>query len=203
MTQDADSFAAQTSLHLRRARSGDDRSLEWIVERFSPLVLLQIKQRFSPRVAALDEAEDLAQEVWARVLPGLSGLPATEDGRFTPVLVRRLKNEGLEALRRRFRSRLAPIRSTEGLDELAPDAASRETVRRALGRESVREVLDFIAASFSDEERELLTGRLIERRPYADLATETGIPEATLRKRCERVLARLRERFAAAIFDEL
>ena len=76
-----------TSFHVERAEAGDGVSLEWVVRRFSAVLLAQARYRIGTRLRAIVEPEDLVSEVWAVTLPRLGELGSRE-GRKTPVLLK-------------------------------------------------------------------------------------------------------------------
>ena len=76
-----------TSLHVQRAIQGDDGSRSWIVEHFSPVLLLQARYRLRGRRISCCEPEDLFDEVWAVALARLPQ-PRPREDRWTPVFVK-------------------------------------------------------------------------------------------------------------------
>ena len=76
-----------TTIHVRRAREGDLRSVAWLVEKFSPLLLANARYRLGPRLVTIYEPQDVVTDVWMVALPRLGSL-SERDARFTPVLVK-------------------------------------------------------------------------------------------------------------------
>ena len=78
---------AVTTIHVQRAKHGDEASLDWVVRRFTPLLLAQARYRLGASLRTHYDPEDLVSEVWAIALPRLPDL-TVRDGRATPVLVK-------------------------------------------------------------------------------------------------------------------
>ena len=76
-----------TSFHARRAAEGEIESLDWIVRRFSPLLLAQARFRMGESLRRYVSPEDVVQEVWAVGLDRLPGLKPRA-GRLTPVFLK-------------------------------------------------------------------------------------------------------------------
>ncbi len=93
---DAGTFNA-TSLHVQRARSGDERSRAWLVARFSPLLRAQARYRLPGGLSRLVDADDLVDEVWMVALPRMAEL-RERDGRHTPVLLKFLSSTMLNKI---------------------------------------------------------------------------------------------------------
>src|SRR5262245_59213008 len=74
---------ALTTFHVRRARVGDEDSLAWVVERFSPLLRVAAEHRLGRVLRSIYEPDDLVQEVWLVALPKLAEISA-RDERYTP-----------------------------------------------------------------------------------------------------------------------
>src|SRR5262249_16732954 len=66
-----DDDLGETSLHVRRALTGDAASLEWLVTRLSPLLVLEARERLGPDLGRLYDADDLVQDAWLITLPRL------------------------------------------------------------------------------------------------------------------------------------
>ena len=92
--------------HLRRARQGEERSIHWLVETFTPILRQQARRRLPLSIRPTYDVDDLVAEVWATVLFKLDDL-SEHAGRATPVFVRylgtTLANKALNAIRRHHR----------------------------------------------------------------------------------------------------
>ncbi len=201
-----------TSLHVRHAKSGDAQSLEWIVLRFTPLLLEQARYRIGPALRRRLEPEDLVQEVWAVTLAGLPALGA-RDGRETPVLLRFLSTTLLYRLNDHARKH---VRAREvGALENAPEPASGRgepweliaaRTRGAVTRIARGEVSGDVARALdrlSDRDREVVVLRGIEGHSNGRAAELLGESPNAVSLRYNRALEALRAVLPKSIFDEL
>jgi len=191
-----------TTLHVRRAREGDARSLEWLVARFTPLLLTHARHRMGPLLLARLEPEDVVNDVWAQALPRLAGL-AEREGRHTPVLLRFLSTSLLNRV-----NNLLRLRATEaegaGADEplSALPEATRGPLSRAVQGEREGLVLKTLEG-LGERDRELILLRALEQHSNAEVAALLGIEPNTAAQAYRRALARLREQLPGSVFDEL
>jgi len=135
------------------------------------------------RVGDLDAAFDIAAETFAAAY---------------------LNRRRFDPARGNARSWLAGIARYKAFDHHRSERAAT-AARRRLGLErhpptdaALEEAQALIAAEelvahLSDGERSAIWGRVVEDRGYDDLATEAGVPNATIRKRASTGLARLRK----------
>jgi RNA polymerase sigma-70 factor (ECF subfamily) len=133
-----------------------------------------------------EDAEDLVQETYARVLakPRVIGSEADT----LPYLLRVLRNTFVSSLRTRDRRpRTAPLEDTEAI--LAAPSSHSPTAALA-----AREVFDAIAA-LPDEQREVVAAVDVAGLSYAEAADVLGVPAGTVMSR----LYRGRSRVAQAI----
>lgn len=190
---------------MRRARRGDAESLAYVVERLTPLLLVQARLRLGPRLAREVEAEDVVQDVWAIGLQGLEGLRMETD-RETPVLLRFLSTTLLyrvnDLLRRHLRRSGPgdgdPPRPSVG----ALPAETLGVVTRAVRDEASAEVRAAIEG-LGEPERELLVLRGIEQRTNAEVAERLGLTPNAASLRYGRALRKLRERLPGTVLEEL
>jgi RNA polymerase sigma-70 factor (ECF subfamily) len=191
-----------TTLHVARARGGDGESVEWLVERFTPLLLEQARFRLGARLAGRIAPEDVVQEVWAIVLPELARIEP-RGGRSTPVLVSYLATTVLRhvnnLLRRRMASEVAGAES--GAFERL-DARTRGPLTRAMGAEAGTRVRAAIDA-LEPRARELVVLRAIEQRSNEEAAERLGLVPNTAAQAYRRALEVLRARLGPSVFDEL
>jgi RNA polymerase sigma-70 factor (ECF subfamily) len=158
---------------LEAARAGDEVAFNEIYSRFARVVHGILVARSGP-----DEAEDLAQEVFALVHRGLTGV---RDGLALPAWICTVaRNVATDALRRRAR---AP-KPAELVDVPAADRGSgeRELRERVLAR--IREL--------PDAYRETLVLRLVEGLAGPEIAERTGLTPGSVRVNLTRGMAMLR-----------
>ncbi len=190
-------------MHVRRAREGDDASLTWLVERFTPVLLAQARFRMGPALVREVDPEDLVQHVWAVALPALPALEA-RGGRETPVLVRFLATTLLyrvnELTRRAIRRRGTDASRAEGLSRL-PDA-SAGVVSRVVRSEASAALVRCIE-SLPEADRRVLVLRAFEQVSNQRVAELTGATPNAVSLRYNRALEELRRRLPGSIVEEL
>lgn len=196
-----------TSIHIGKAVSGEAASTGWLINHFSPLLLLQARYRLTPSLARSHDPEDIVQDVWASVIPKLSTLRA-RDGRLTPVLLKYLATTLLRRVNtllrdevrgkpeRDERSRVRPGSPQElpaSVTGAFTHAAESEARRRIMA------CLDHLSANA----REVLVLRGIEQLSNDAVATRLGEAKSTISMRFSRALEDLRTCLPGSIFDEL
>lgn len=195
-----ESALAQTTLHVRRAAEGDDASVAWLIQRFSPLLRAQARYRLGPRLARHVDPDDLVQDVWVRALPKLTGLTPRE-GRLTPVvlkflsvtLLRRLK----DLMQKHVVGKPQPLSQAATGDATRSDAAADLAIDRtgvvtlALRRERASELAAAIDG-LDDKDRAIVVLRAIEQRSNAEAALLLDLPADTASARYRRALDKLR-----------
>jgi RNA polymerase sigma factor (sigma-70 family) len=200
-----------TSIHVRRAEEGDAASLEWIVKRFSPLLLAQARFRLGERLRRLHEPEDLVNEVWARALPRLSRL-GSRDGRHTPVLLHFLAttllnrvNDWLkvEIAGPRGRLRVDRPAGTETSDWLAKFPADSIGVVTSVVRRERDGTIAKALEELDPADREIIVLRAIEQNPGSMVAAMLKLSEKAVSMRYRRALERLRTRIPGSVFEEI
>ena len=188
-----------TTQHVRKARLGDVASLDWLIHRFTPLMIAQARYRLGEGGAC--EPEDLVAEVWMVALPRLAELKE-RDGRITPVLVRFLGT----TLRQRHAKLADRHRRREVVDfadeGVTLDGGLGSSIDRAIRRESKGIVLNAIE-DLDPMDRAAIVLRAIEEVPNAEAAEMLGLEPNTLAVRYRRALERLREALPESVFAEL
>ena len=192
-----------TSYHARHAVAGDSRSIEWLVERLTPLLLMQAECRIGPALRRFCEPEDLVADVWAIALPRLQSIRPREN-HYARVLVKYLStillHRTLDLAKSRLRQAAVPM---EGDDPFAalPDHASG-VVSRVLRTERKGTVWQCLE-QLTDDERRLVVMRGIEQRPQKEAAAVLGITPGAVAVRYHRAISRLREKLPDSVFAEL
>lgn len=199
-----------TSFHVRKARAGDRRSLEWLIERFSPLLRAAAEYRMTGSLRRLYDPEDIVNEVWVTALPRLEGL-SPRDERYTPVLLKFLSTTLLykvkNLVQKHIRGKPSREERPEGhgtsmdpLDRIAAKGFGPAT-RLVHGEQR-----DMIAASLEKldpRDRELIILRGIEQHAYKEISAILGEDAKQLAVRYQRALKKLRSRLPGSVYDEL
>lgn len=171
---------------LRRAALGDDDALAVFYRRHLPVVIgFHLRRTGRPELAF-----DLAGETFAAVIVGLPTYRA-DQGPPVAWLFGIAHNKLRESLRRgrvevtaRQRLRHEPIaledEALNRIEELGTQTTERD----------VRAALD----GLPDDQRELLLERVVNERPYSEIARDLQCSEAVVRQRVHRGLRYLRAR---------
>jgi RNA polymerase sigma factor (sigma-70 family) len=199
-----------TSFHAQRAVTGDASSLEWLIARVSPLLLLQAELRLSPPLRRTTDPDDLVADVWAIALPRLSDIQPA-GGHYARVVVKFLSTTLLNRVndlsRRHIRERRRPASGEKDpgprTDTMAhlPDEGSG-AMSRAVRREREGALWNGLQ-ELGEEDRRIIVLRGIEGHPQNEVATLLGLEPGTVAVRYHRALKRLRERIPESILDDL
>lgn len=205
---DGDDPVQQTSLHVRRAREGERASVEWLVGRFTPLLLANARYQLRGVLGGLYEPEDLVQEVWLVALPRLAELPE-RGGRYTPVLlkflsgilVNKVGNWLQKHVLAKSRPRAEVGASGDSVLASASDPVSGIVTRliRAERKDAVVEALQELSA----QDQDILVLRGIEQSSYAAIGAILGVEAVNLPMRYRRAMERLRKRLPGSVFEEM
>lgn len=141
-------------------------------------------QRYAQRRLG-DEAEDVAQEVMARLASNQDRVTQGDEGRWCGTVAR---NVVIDFARRRIK-RAVPV--SELPVQVDVDASPE---RIAVRRSDVALALEALA-DLPEDQAELLWEHLVNERSRAELAAEAGISMAAMHKRVSRSEAALRESF--------
>lgn len=194
-----------TTFHLRQAIGGEPGSLDWIIGRFTPVLLIAAERRLGPHLRRFYDAEDVVNELWVATIPRLSELVPRAD-RLTPVLLRYLSTSlvsRINNLARRFARdrRQAVDGAAVGVGAERPaeitDAVSR--VARGEDHRILREAL----GELSESDREIIILRGIEQGANQEVARALGVPAGTAAVRFHRALERLRTRLRGTVLDDI
>ncbi|MEU0793016.1 sigma-70 family RNA polymerase sigma factor [Amycolatopsis sp. NPDC005961] len=173
---------------VKRARDGDSRAWDQLVERYAPLVWSICRRyRLSPA-----DCDDVGASVWLRLVEGLPSLrePAALPGWVATVT----RRECLRFLREQQRTQLVP--DDGGLaDEAAPDADAE------LLKQERFIALRQAFAELPSRCRELLTLLFHDPRlPYAEISERLDMPVGGIGPSRSRCIAALRRSRALASF---
>ena len=189
-----------TSFHTRAAADGQRESLNWLVQRFTPLLLAQAERRMGAVLRRHHDPEDLVNDVWSIAVPRLSGLEMS-DQRHASVLAKFLGTTLLRRVRdlaRRHRDAPEPIGERE---QNLPDEITGivTNITRREQRNFVWECL----SELDDADRDVVIFRGIEQRPHREIAALMGIEVGTVAVRYHRALKKLRLSFPKSVFEDL
>jgi len=200
-----------TTMQVRRAVQGDAASVAWLIERFTPVLLVQARHRLRSPLGAHCEPEDLVQDTWLTALPRLSDLQQ-RDGRCTPVLLRFLGQILLNRygtllqkhiLGKPLRAQAVASDGTDTADSLGNVAAEQTgIVTRAMRSEAIERMRAAIA-ELSEDDQAVVVLRSIEQVSLPTTAQLLGATENAVAVRHHRALQRLRERLPDSVFAEL
>ncbi|GJM21740.1 MAG: DNA-directed RNA polymerase sigma-70 factor [Planctomycetota bacterium] len=199
--RDPDDAFPMTSLHVRQALAGEAESLDWIVLRFTPLLLAQARYRLRGRMASICDPEDVVNDVWLAALPKLHRVEPRA-GRFTPVLLSYLSSFVLNRVNTLVMKHLRDKPSSTPSIPSALPAQTLGAITRAVSAERRDAVLTAIE-ELDELDREVLVLRGIEQRPGPEVAERLDVSPGALRVRYHRALKRLRDRLPGGVFDEL
>lgn len=197
---------AVTTVHVRRARGGDTDSLEWLIARFTPWLVVQADYRLGRKLRGLYDPEDLVHDVWLSALPRVGAL-AEREGHYTRVLLRYLSAALMyrvkDLLEKHIRNKPARAEWNDGgggIDSLAATVTGALT--KAAGAEHAR-FLQRAIQELNDSDRELIVLRGIEQHPVQHIAALLGAPPNTVSVRYRRACDKLRAKLEAPLLDDL
>lgn len=192
---------AETTLAIRKAVTGDEISLNWVLERFTPWLMASARQRISGDLNTHLDPEDLVQDVWAVAIPRLADIEP-RDGRFTPVLLKFLASVMWRchaALLRKHLRGGARV-SASRLHELP--ANSTDIVHRVARSEATERLLASLDRLQADE-RATVVLRGIEQVPNKEAAIVLGEPPNTVAKRFGRALEKLKAFVTDPVLEDI
>jgi RNA polymerase sigma factor (sigma-70 family) len=196
-----DDGEALTTLHVHKARDGENASVAWLVERFTPLLLAQARYRLGPALRAHHEPEDLVHDVWAVALPALPKLRA-EGRRATPVFLAFLARTLLLRVNELARRQIHRRTEEPELAAAERSAHTRGVVERVASGEAMARLTQAIEG-LDGPDREVLVLRGIEQLDNRAAAQLLGCTPNAASLRYNRVLERLRRELPDSILDEL
>lgn len=173
---------------LARHRDGDPDAFDLLVREMAP----RLKGYFLRQGAEPSTAEDLAQNVFVRVLQSLDRYRPS--GQMDAYFLRIARNLWIDHHRRhaRFHVVRQEVEEADGRD--GPDGEAQRLDRA----DHVRAVL----ADLEPELRELLELAVLQRLPYKEVSEILHIPIGTVKSRVFYALRDLRERLAALEGEE-
>jgi len=178
---------------IKRARDGDDAAYSQVVQAYRKRILGTIARL----IGRPEDVEDVGQEVFLRLYFSLDQLRSPEV--FEPWLYRLTVNAAYDYLRRQRRrneSRWADLSEQQVV--LADAAASSKRDEEEQRRKRVRELLDTLMSSISEQDRILLTLKEIEGLSLKELEKAYGVNENALKVRLFRARQRVLKVFEAS-----
>lgn len=152
------------------------------------------------RVLDPEAAVDLTAETFAQAFRGRRGFRGTTDAEAVAWLLTIARRQIGRYLERGSRDRRLLERI--GIGVPAVDADELEEIERRAGLPLLRAQLGPELARLSADQRQALQLRVVEERPYEDIARSLGVNEATVRARVSRGLRALGEALAAQPLTE-
>ena len=199
-----------TTYHVRKARDGDAPSLEWLVNRFAPLLLANARYRLGKALSQIYDPEDIVNDVWAVALPKLSDLPS-RNNRYTPVVMKYLSTTLIYRINNLVEKHIKgkPKKQvgsggdeSEGgspLDNISADATGVFTV--TMRRDTRDEILSALNG-LDERDRELILLRGVEGQSYKEIAVLLGGDPKHLAVGYQRALKKLRDLLPGSIFQD-
>lgn len=161
---------------VRRARNGDIRAFEELVDRHRAVVF-----RVAARVVGPHEADDVSQDALLRAYHRLDSYRG--EGSFRAWLLRIVHNTALNQLERRVPE---PVGGSDDIEQASPPRdGSREPVSRLEARERT-ERLELKLSGLRPEHRAVLVLRDLEGMAYEEIAEITDSPLGSVKGRLHR-----------------
>jgi len=179
---------------IKRARAGEDSAFGQIVQAYRRRILGTIARL----IGRPEDVEDVGQEVFLRLYFSLEQLRSPEV--FEPWLYRLTVNAAYDYLRRQRRrqeSRMADLAEQQVQMADARAGAQRDQSERE--RRRVRELVDSMLASVSEQDRALLTLKEIEGLSLKELEKIYGVNENALKVRLFRARQRVLKAYAGLV----
>ncbi len=177
---------------IKRARDGDDSAFNQVVQTYRKRILGTIARL----IGRPEDVEDVGQEVFLRLYFSLDQLRTPE--MFEPWLYRLTVNAAYDYLRRQRRrneSRMSDLSEQQVMLADAVAGSKRETEEQR--RKRVRELVDSLLSSISEQDRLLLTMKEIEGLSLKELEKVYGVNENALKVRLFRARQRVVKVFEA------
>jgi RNA polymerase sigma-70 factor (ECF subfamily) len=170
----------------------DGEDFHRIYADLAPALLVWASLRIRPQLRAYCEVEDLLQEVWCRAcaIKEKRERPASA---VRPWLFRIAKNVLLEIVRKaRHAGRVhQPQASTSRLFPLDAVSDQITSITRRVARDDALRAFGDRIGALPEEDRELVVHIGLEGLSYADVATRLGLGHEAVKKRWQRLRARL------------
>jgi RNA polymerase sigma-70 factor (ECF subfamily) len=177
---------------IERARQGDDAAFSDIVRAYRKRILGTVLRL----IGRIEDAEDVAQEVFLRLYDSLDQLRTAE--MFEPWLYRLTVNASYDYLRKQKRRKEALMTDlSEQQLFMADAAASRDAGQEESRKASIREFAQALLSEVSESDRVLLTMKEVEGRSLKELEKIYGVNENALKVRLFRARQRVLKAYEA------
>lgn len=184
---------------VRAAMKGDAAAFERIVRQYQEPVLAAIYRLLGPR--SVEDAEDAAQEVFAKLARAISTFDFARRTRFSTWLFTFVRNHCFDVMRRR-RAPMLPLGRRGDPDEAESLPASDEPPpARSLQSSEARRLLAHAIAQLPEPEREVFVRREIQGLSILEIASEMDTPAPTIRSRLHRAKLELRAKLEPYLRD--
>ncbi len=199
-----------TTYHVRRAREGDAPSLEWVVNRFAPLLLANARYRLGKTLSQIYDPEDIVNDVWAVALPKLADLPA-RNNRYTPVVMKYLSTTLVYRINNLVEKHIkgkpknfggASAGDTEAGSPLDRISARETGIFTVTMRRDTRDEILSALNGLEERDRELILLRGVEGQSYKEIAVLLGGDPKQLAVTYQRAIHKLRELLPGSIFQD-
>jgi RNA polymerase sigma factor (sigma-70 family) len=195
----------ETSLQLRKALQGDRDSLEWVILRLSPILVMEARERLGPYLAKLYDPEDLVQDAWLTTCSRLKDLQEQE-GRYVPVALRFLSQCIIFRVNNLLRKHLGKLGDTRAsIDSAEHLQVSEETtdVISKMTRSHAYQQAVKALQGLTDEERKLVLYRGVEQLSTNEVGMLLQLKANTVVVKYRRVIEKLRRRVPQSVFDDM
>lgn len=192
---------------VRRASDGEGEAVGWLVEHFSPAMLLSARARTPVTLQPLLCPDDVVNDSWSEAIPGLHRVVWCEDRSPTESLLAWLQGVQLNRLRTLKRQLL--LREEELVRRwrhplgrtLSSVPRGDESVTTQAMRLEEAERLQQAIADLPFKVADVLRQRGIEQIPLAVVAQRSGEDRNTVAQRYSRGLKELRRLLPRSIFE--
>jgi RNA polymerase sigma factor (sigma-70 family) len=174
---------------LRRVRAGDEDAATEVVRKYEPALRRLIRMRLTdPRLTRLLDSMDVCQSVMANFFVRMAAgqFELNTPDQLLKLLSTMARNRLLDHVAQQTAERRDQRRRTEGDEALEGIASPQPSPSQVV---AARDLLDWVRASMSEDERFLADQRALGRE-WAEIAAETGGTAEALRKRLARAVDR-------------
>jgi RNA polymerase sigma-70 factor (ECF subfamily) len=174
------------------ARGGDGEAYEALFARVADRLVLYVRLRLGPQLAASLEPMDVVQDTYLAALRSFEGFEPREDGTFSRWLFRIADNRLRDAAKRlgaqKRQAHQRAVRGSSVLARLRTEEASPATESER--RERAR-ALNAALGSLPEEERQAVLLRHFHQETFSGIGEQLGVSEPTARRLVVRAYARL------------